>query len=103
MRVIDAPTEHIQLKTPIHLDGSYLNEMSYSHANVKLSECQIEKLKSKDDVTCSTKITLKHEHLSGGPKKLSLTKTQANHLNKAKCAGKEFGIFYFRRVGYSSS
>ena len=62
--------------------------MSYSHVNVKLSDGQIEKLKSKDSVMCGTKITLKHEQMSGGPHKLSLTKTQFGHFNKSKSAVK---------------
>ena len=62
--------------------------MSYSHVNVTLTPGQIKKLQSKDSVTCGTKITLKHEQMTTGNNKLSLTKTQLGNFNKAIAAGK---------------
>ena len=62
--------------------------MSYNHVNVSLTPGQIKKLGSKEAMRVGATITLKPANMSAGSNKLSLTKTQLTHFNKARAAGK---------------
>ena len=61
----------------------FYNKMPYSVVNVKLSDGQVKKLKSKSAKECGTTITLKPAQMSGGTHKISLTDRQIKHFNDA--------------------
>ena len=57
--------------------------MPYSVVSVKLTDGQVNKLKSKSAKECGTTITLKPAQMTGGTHKISLTDRQIKHFNDA--------------------